>query len=79
MKKDGLIHNTVNQTTFLEWITSTYDGLIIEKTSNHSRTRERLQSYSRAIKLYNSQGITRTQKGTIRSRLGYEVKLIFAV
>mgnify|MGYP003519449599 FL=1 len=54
MKKDGLIHNTVNQTTFLEWITSTYDGLIIEKTSNHSRTRERLQSYSRAIKLYNS-------------------------
>lgn len=49
---EGLIHKTVNQKTFLEWITSTYDGLIIEKTSNHSRTKSRLQTYTRAKKLY---------------------------
>lgn len=49
---EGLIHKTVNQKTFLEWITSTYDGLIIEKTSNHSRTKSRLQTYARAKKLY---------------------------
>ena len=54
MKKEseGLIYNTVNQKAFLEWITSTYDGLIIQKTSNHSRTKARLQAYSRAKKLY---------------------------
>lgn len=52
MKKEGLIHKTVNQTTFLEWITSTYNGLIVEKTSNHSRTKHRLQAYSRAKELY---------------------------
>lgn len=52
MKKEELIHNTVNQTTFLEWITSTYDGLIVIKTSNHSRSKPRLQAYSRAIQLY---------------------------
>jgi len=49
---EGLIHNTVNQKTFLEWITSTYDGMIIEKTSNHNRTKSRLQTYARAKKLY---------------------------
>lgn len=54
MRKDGLIHNTVNQITFLEWITSTYNGLIIEKTSNHSRTQRRLQAYNRALQLYKS-------------------------
>jgi hypothetical protein len=52
MKKEELIHNTVNQTTFLEWITSTYNGLIVIKTSNHSRSITRLQAYSRAIQLY---------------------------
>lgn len=48
MKKEELIHNTVNQKTFLEWITSFYDGLIVQKTSNHNRTPERLKAYSRA-------------------------------
>jgi hypothetical protein len=52
MRKEELIHNTVNQKTFLEWITSTYDGIIIEKTSNHNRTNSRLQTYARAKKLY---------------------------
>ena len=52
MKKEGLIHKTVNQTTFLEWITSTYNGLIVEKTSNHSRTKHILLAYSRAKELY---------------------------
>lgn len=51
-KGEGLIHNTVNQTTFLEWIASTYKDLIIQKTSNHSRTKVRLQAYSRAKELY---------------------------
>jgi hypothetical protein len=53
MKKEGLIHNTVNQVTFLAWITSTYNGLIVEKISNHNRTNVRLQAYSRAKQLYN--------------------------
>lgn len=52
MKKEGLIHNTVNQTTFLDWITLSYDGLIVQKTSNHSRSNSRLQAYSRAKELY---------------------------
>lgn len=52
-KGEGLIHPTVNQTSFLEWIASTYDGLIIQKTSNYSRTNARLQAYSRAKTLYN--------------------------
>jgi|GEM_PF-4737564 len=52
MKKDDLIHHTVNQTTFLEWIALTYDGMIVQKTSNHSRTKLRLQAYSRAIQLH---------------------------
>lgn len=54
MKKEGLIHKTVNQTTFLEWITLTYDGLIVQKTSNHSRSSERVKAYSRAKELYKS-------------------------
>lgn len=55
MKKqgEGLIHNTVNQTTFLDWIRETYNGLIVEKTSNYSRTNTRLQAYLRAKELYN--------------------------
>ena len=53
MKKESLIHNTVNQKVFLEWITETYNGLIIEKTSNHSITKIRKDTYSRAILLYN--------------------------
>jgi hypothetical protein len=53
MKKESLIHNTVNQKVFLEWITETYNGLIIEKTSNHSITKVRKDTYSRAILLYN--------------------------
>ena len=52
MRKEGLIHNTVNQTAFLEWIRTTYNGLIIQKTSNHSRTKVRLQAFSRAKELY---------------------------
>ncbi|TDP03096.1 hypothetical protein [Flavobacterium sp. 245] len=52
MKKEGLIHNTVNQKTFLEWIPETYKGLIVQKISNHSRTNQRLQAYARAKELY---------------------------
>lgn len=52
MRKEGLIHRTVNQTVFLEWITRAYNGLEILKTSNHSRTNTRLQAYSRAKELY---------------------------
>jgi hypothetical protein len=50
MKKKKLIHHTVNQINFLEWISLTY-SLNIEKTSNHSRTKARLQAFSRAIEL----------------------------
>jgi hypothetical protein len=52
MKKDSLIHNTVNQITFLDWIRETYNGLIIQKTSNHSRTKTRIQAYQRAKEFY---------------------------
>jgi len=51
MKKEKLIHHTVNQINFLEWIYSTY-SLNIEKTSNHSRTKARRQAFSRAMELY---------------------------
>lgn len=54
MKKERLIHNTVNQKTFLSWIEEVYDGLIIQKTSNHSRTQSRINAYSRAKELYKS-------------------------
>ena len=52
MKKAGLIHGTVDQRNFLIWISLNYDGLIIQKTSNHNRTRGRLLAYSRAIAIY---------------------------
>jgi hypothetical protein len=48
MRKDGLIHKTINQKTFLEWITDNHDGLIVEKTSNHSRSKERIAIYNTA-------------------------------
>jgi hypothetical protein len=52
MKKDGLINKTVNQKFFLDWITENYDGLLIEKTSNHSRTKERISIYENAKAIY---------------------------
>jgi hypothetical protein len=52
MRKNGLIHNTVNQKVFLEWISTAYNGLIVEKTSNHSRTQTRINAFERAKKLY---------------------------
>ena len=52
MKSDELIHNTVNQKAFLEWITLSYDGIIIEKTSNYSKTTTRRNAYARAKELY---------------------------
>ena len=54
MKKKSLIHKTINQKIFLEWITSTYDGLIIEKTSNHSITKVRTDTFNRAMENYNA-------------------------
>ncbi len=51
MKKDNLIHNTVNQTTFLKWISDTYQ-ITIEKTSNYSKTTARKSIYSNAKQLY---------------------------
>lgn len=53
MKKDGLIHNTVNQKTFLDWISETYE-MTIEKTSNYSKTTYRNSIYSNAKQLYKS-------------------------
>jgi flagellin-specific chaperone FliS len=52
MKKDGFIHKIISQKSFLDWIFNTYDGLIIEKTSNHSRTRNRLRDYDIAKSKY---------------------------
>lgn len=51
MKKDGLIFETVNQKTFLDWISQTYEITIV-KTSNHSRSKERISIYSTAKQLY---------------------------
>lgn len=53
MKKDGFIHNTVNQKTFLDWISETYE-ITIEKTSNFSKTKYRNSIYSSAKQLYKS-------------------------
>lgn len=53
MKKDGFIHNTVNQKTFLDWISETYE-ITIEKTSNFSKTKYRNSIYSNAKQLYKS-------------------------
>jgi hypothetical protein len=55
MKKDNLIHNTVNQKTFLNWISDTYQ-ITVEKTSNYSKTTARKSIYSNAKQLYKVQG-----------------------
>jgi len=51
MKKDGLIFNTVNQKTFLDWISQTYQ-IVIQKTSNYSKTAKRKSIYSNAKQLF---------------------------
>lgn len=51
MKKKKLLHPTVDQIDFLKWIFDTYQ-IDVQKTSNYSRTRERLNAYSSAIQLY---------------------------
>ena len=53
MKKDGLIFETVNQKTFLDWISKTYQ-IVVQKTSNHSKTPKRNSIYSNAKQLYKS-------------------------
>jgi hypothetical protein len=55
MKKDNLIHNTVNQKAFLNWISITYQ-ITVEKTSNYSKTAERKSIYSNAKQHYKLQG-----------------------
>jgi LysM repeat protein len=55
MKKDNLIHNTVNQKTFLNWISETYQ-ITVEKTSNYSKTIERKSIYSNAKQRCKVQG-----------------------
>lgn len=54
MKKDGLIHNTVNQKTFLDWLSEPPYQITIQKTSNYSKTKERISIYSNAKQLYKS-------------------------
>ena len=51
MKKDGLIFKTVNQKIFLDWISQTYQ-IVIQKTSNYSKTPIRNNTYSNAKQLY---------------------------
>jgi hypothetical protein len=51
MKKDGLLHKTVNQTFFLDWVNKAYN-MEIQKTSNHHRTPYRLDRYQEALELY---------------------------
>jgi hypothetical protein len=51
-KGEELIYSTVNQKSFLEWITDTYDGLIVDKISTYNKTKSRLNAYSRAKELY---------------------------
>lgn len=51
MKKDGLIFETVNQKSFLDWISNTYQ-IDIQKTSNYSKTSERINAYINAKQLY---------------------------
>jgi hypothetical protein len=53
MKKNCLIHDTVNQTSFLNWINEIY-GLAIEKTSKFRKTKLRLDRYQEALELYKS-------------------------
>ena len=45
MKKDGYIYPTVNQKSFLDWISDTYQ-IVVQRTSNHSRTSKRINLYS---------------------------------
>src|SRR5690554_3067802 len=54
MKKDGLIHKTVNQKTFLDWLSEPPYQITIQKTSNYSKTKERISIYSNAKQLYKS-------------------------
>ena len=54
MKKDGLIHNTVNQKTFLDWLSEPPYQITVQKTSNYSKTKERISIYSNAKQLYKS-------------------------
>lgn len=51
MKKDTLIHNTVSQKSFLDWINNIY-SLDIEKTSNYSKTKKRISIYNNAKSIY---------------------------
>lgn len=51
MKKEALIHQSITQNSFLGWIDNTYE-ILIEKTSNHSRTSNRIKAFNRAKKHY---------------------------
>lgn len=52
MKKDGLIFDTVNQVSFLDWICRTYN-IVVQKTSNYSITKKRNFIYNNAKQLHN--------------------------
>lgn len=54
MKKDGLIHKTVNQKTFLDWLSEPPYQITIQKTSNYSKTNVRNSIYHSAKQLYRS-------------------------
>ena len=54
MKKDSLIHETVNQQGFLNWLSKPPYEIAVEKTSNHSITHTRLSIYHNAKELYKS-------------------------
>jgi len=48
MKRDGFIYNTISQKHFLEWFNDFF-SILIDKTSNHSRSEKRLKLY-RSVK-----------------------------
>lgn len=52
MKKDGLIQKTVNQKTFLDWLSEPPYQITVQKTSNYSKTKTRNSIYSTAKQLY---------------------------
>ena len=52
MKKDGLIQKTVNQKTFLDWLSEPPYQISVQKTSNYSKTPERNSIYSTAKQLF---------------------------
>ena len=52
MKKDGLIQKTVNQKTFLDWLSELPYEISVQKTSNYSKTHKRNSIYSTAKELY---------------------------